>query len=234
MALIVCVLLSALPARALARIFVSDQYLSLKPIDEAWMRLAAGKPTEAYRLFKRELLRWAPDGPSSMGYVDCERGMMIAAIFARDDEDALQAWRKILGKMPEPPGDALVYAGRWNDAFQAYQNATHDNALINPTSGPDPVVASGIRQALIGNLRGAIREWSMPANTIGPYDLTDVQEALTGIAWARLGNWKNAQTAWLKAARYRRNIPQMAEFETGNVIALSMLYHFRAKLAHGG
>lgn len=196
------------------------------------MRLASGKPTEAYRLFKRELIRWVPESRNSTGYVDCERGMMIAAIFARDDADAAQAWREILGKMPEPSGDALVYAGRWSDAFRAYQNATQDNARFNPTSGPDPVVASGVRQALIGNLREAIREWSMPATTDGPYDLTDVQEALTGIAWARLGNWDNARTAWLKAARYTRTLPQIAEFETGNVVALSMLYHFREKITH--
>jgi len=226
-------ILAQAPSSKEAQMSVSEQSDSLQPIDEAWTRLAAGKPTEAYRLFKREFLRWVPDGPSSMGYVDCERGMMIAAVFARDDENALQAWRKILGKMTEPPGDALVYAGRWNDAFQAYQNATQNNSAFNPSTGPDPVVASGVRQALIGNLRGAIREWSMPANTVGPYDLTDVQEALVGIAWARLANWKNAQTAWIKAARYRRNIPQMDEFETGNVISLSMLYHFRAKISHG-
>jgi len=49
---------------------------------------------------------------------------------------------------------------------------------------------------------------------------------------ARRGDLVLETTLAGKTMLQRRNLP-MAEFETGNLIALSMLYHFRAKFARG-
>jgi hypothetical protein len=53
------------------------------------------------------------------------------------------------------------------------------------------------------------------------------------IAAAWLGDWRAAERAWIVAARYRRNLPRLAMFDSGNLRALAMLDQFRAKFARG-
>ncbi|MDB5094185.1 MAG: hypothetical protein JWO85_2286 [Candidatus Eremiobacteraeota bacterium] len=215
---------------------IAGQRAASARLDVAWQRLATGRPREAYRTFRAERAYWEDFSQQSLGYVDAARGMMIAAIFARDDARDDAAWQVISGRGTDAtqPGDTLVFAGRWNDAFRVYRDATQDLAMTDPRAPlPDRVVAAGVSRALRGDFHGAIVAWSAPAVGGGPYDLTDMQVALIGLARARLGDWSGAEEAWLHAARIRRNIPQLAEFETGNLTALAMLRHFRAHFARG-
>jgi hypothetical protein len=211
-----------------------DQEASSERIASAWAHLARGEAKRAYREFARELPFWDTVTRQSLGYLDCERGMMIAAIFMHDDARANAMWKQIGGESLEPAADRLVFAGRWNDAFRAYRDATQDLAMVNPrANAPDPVIAAGVARALQGDFRGAIRAWSRPAVGGGPYDLTDKQTALVGLARARLGDWTGAEAAWIAAARTQRLLPQMAELYDGNAMGLSMLMHFRSHFARG-
>jgi len=160
--------------------------------------------------------------------------MLIAAIFMRDDARANAMWKQIGGASLEPAADRLVFAGRWNDAFRAYRDTTRDFAVNDPQANqPDPVIAEGAALALRGDFRGAIRAWSKPAVGAGPYDLTDKQTALVGLARARLWDWTGAEAAWIAAARTTRLLPQMSELYDGNAMGLSMLMHFRVHFARG-
>jgi len=153
-----------------------DQEASSERIASAWSHLARGEAKRAYREFAREVPFWDTVARQSRGYLDCARGMMIAAIFMRDDALANAMWKQIGGGSLEPAADRLVFAGRWNDAFRAYRDATQDLAMVNPRANtPDPVIAAGVARALQGDFRGAIRAWSKPAVGGGPYDLTDKQ-----------------------------------------------------------
>jgi hypothetical protein len=211
-----------------------DQIASSERITSAWSHLARGEAKRAYREFARELPFWDVVQRQSQGYIDCERGMMIAAIFMRDDARASAMWRQIGGDSLEPPADRLVFAGRWNDAFRAYRDTTQDLAVNDPRANmPDRVIAEGVAHALRGDFRGAIRAWSKPSVGAGPYDLTDKQTALVGLARARLGDWAGAEAAWIEAARTTRLLPQMSELYDGNAMALSMLMHFRSHFARG-
>ena len=98
---------------------------------------------------------------------------------------------------------------------------------------PDPVIAAGVARALQRDFSGAIRAWSQPAVGAGPYDLTDKQTALVGLARARLGDWSGAEAAWIAASRTTRLLPQMSELYDGNAMGLSMLMHFRSHFARG-
>ena len=224
------------PAQRVSPAQSGDQQMaSLARLDAAWHVLAGGRPREAYRTFARELPFWDAFSHQGLGYVDAERGMMIAALFAADDARMEAAWISIAGEPDAAqPGDKLVFAGRWNDAFRAYRDATQDLAMEHPRYPEhDRVVSAGVDRALRGDYRGAIRAWSAAADGGGGYDLTDVQVALIGLAYARMRDWPAAESAWVQAARIRRNIPQMAEFETDNLIALGMLRHFRTQFARG-
>lgn len=213
---------------------LGDYKASSGRIAAAWSDLARGEATRAYREFARELPFWAAVQRQSLGYIDCERGMMIAAIFMRDDARASAMWRQIGGASLEPAADRLVFAGRWNDAFRAYRDTTQDLAMVDPRApAPDRVIAAGVDRALQGDFRGAIRAWSQPSVGGGPYDLTDEQAALVGLARARLGDWTGAEAAWIDAARTTRLLPQMAELYDGNAMGLSMLMHFRSHFVRG-
>ncbi|GEM_PF-5112901 len=213
---------------------VGDQQASSRRIASAWSHLERGEAKRAYREFAREMPFWNAVQRQSLGYIDCERGMMIAAIFMRDDARATAMWKQIGGASLEPPADRFVFAGRWNDAFRAYRDATQDLAMIDPRApAPDRVIAAGVDRALQGDFRGAIRAWSQGAVGGGPYDLTDEQTALVGLARARLGDWAGAEAAWIVAARTTRLLPQMSELYDGNAMGLSMLMHFRSHFVRG-
>jgi hypothetical protein len=211
-----------------------DQQASSGRIDAAWGHLARGEAKRAYREFARELPFWDAIQRQSTGYLDCERGMMIAAIFMRDDARANAMWKQIGGASLEPVADRLVFAGRWNDAFRSYRDTAPDMAVNDPRApAPDRVIAAGVARALQGDFRGAIRAWSQPAVGRGSYDLTDKQMALVGLARARLGDWTGAQAAWIAAARTTRLLPQMSDLYDGNAMGLSMLMRFRSHFARG-
>lgn len=110
----------------------------------------------------------------------------------------------------------------------AYRDFTHDSAAFAPESGPDPVVAAGVELALHKNWKGAIAAWSQPpTSSQGPNSLTELQLSLVGLAQRVLGNWKNAGATWMAAARSTIAQPQISWLSTGNMMALSMLYHYR-------
>ncbi|MBV8150071.1 MAG: hypothetical protein JO101_08715 [Candidatus Eremiobacteraeota bacterium] len=203
-------------------------------IRKAWQDLAAGRPHEAYATFTRELPLWAAGSPSAPQYVDCARGVILSALFEKDDAKAKAALTAIVSGDSEPKGDALFFAGQTAAALRAYRDATFDNAVVDPRPHqPDRVIAAGVSFALKGDWFNAIRAWSQPAVGAGPYDLTDEQTALVGIAFAVLHEWPQAEAAWISASRMTRIIPQMGSFWPGNITGLSMLYRYRTKFARG-
>jgi hypothetical protein len=116
----IVLLIACVPGTAFADTpCAADQEASSDRIASAWGHLARGEAKRAYREFAQELPFWDTFQRQSLGYIDCERGMMIAAIFMRDDTRANAMWRKIGGESLEPKADRLIFAARWNDAFRA-------------------------------------------------------------------------------------------------------------------
>jgi hypothetical protein len=198
----------------------------------AWSELD-GNPRDALRIFERELPIWAAFSKQSPGYIDVDRGTLIAALFARDDAAAERAWTRIRRETgsavasAEPSGDAFARRLDWTSAFRAYRT----DERVGTTQCPDRT-KRGLDEAILGHLRRAIAIWSVRPDCFGTYDETDVRLALVGDAMAAQHQWSTARTMWVRAARHERIEPQIAALSTGNVMALSMLYHLRFSAFH--
>jgi hypothetical protein len=200
-------------------------------IKAAYALLGAGKAHAALRAFDSEMRFWRHDRNNGYGYIDTARGIVIAAIFAREDGRAGPALRALEREYGgEPAGDAFVFAGRWNDAFATYRDATRREV---GAVGIDPVIAKGADAARAGDFRGAIAAWSRTSSGAGPAYVHDEQTALIGLALARIGDWDGAEDAWLDASRMGRAVPEWQPLWSGNLTALAMLYHFRVHFARG-
>ena len=199
-------------------------------LDAAWSVLQHGEARRALQIFDSQLPYWRQHTGEGTGFADVQRGIVIAAIFARDDARAEAELRAIAGSQHEPAGDALVFAGRWDDAFAAYALQTADEPL---SDGIDPVAGHGAAEARAGDLRAAMSTWALPSRGHGPSNVDDELMALIGIARARLGDWPGAEDAWLDATRMGRAVPEWQGLWNGNVTALAMLYHFRDHFARG-
>jgi hypothetical protein len=196
---------------------------SYSRLHDAWAELANGDPESARSTFSHELELWRPLGTGSPGYVDAIRGIMLANLYDVHDVNALRVFHTIVAEMgAEPAGDRFVYAGDVQTALRAYRDATQDQAIADPRPGPDRIVSAGVRLALRGDWFAAIRAWSQPAVGGGPYDLTDLQTALCGLAYAHLKDWRDAEKFWILAAQTGRNVPQTSWMYPGNMMALSL------------
>jgi hypothetical protein len=200
-------------------------------LDVAWGRLAHGEARAALASFDSVMPFWRRTRNVGGGYADVERGTIIAALFAREDGRAkreLQVIRQEWGG--ESRATALIFAGRWTEGLVAYRDETAHEPLAE---GVDPVVAAGVAAALAGDWREAIVAWSGVPSGHGPDYLEDYQTALIGIARAHLGDWNGAVDAWLEATRMGRPVPEWEPLESGNVVGLEMLYHFRDRYPRG-
>lgn len=200
-------------------------------LEQAWAQLARGDARGALRTFEISMRTWSHYGGVGTGLADAHRGIVIAAILAREDG---RARAELDGIERESGGvsaaDRLAIAGRWNDAFAAYRDATVREPMVG---GVDRVIAAGTDAARAGDLRAAIASWSQPPDGGGAGYLHDEQVALIGIARARLGDWNGAEDAWLDATRLGRAVPEWQSLWPGNVTALQMLYRFRDRFARG-
>jgi hypothetical protein len=207
----------------------------LQPLKDAWALVAAGDADRAYNLFAEQFRFWKQESADTLGFVDSERGTMLAALFAKNDRAARAMLQRILlNHTSLSRADQSVFSGQWQQALMKYRSSTRDNAVVDPDPNqPDPIVSEGVALALRGREAEAVSAWSQPADGGGPYDLTATQLALIGIEYARLQKWPLAEHYWLLAARYDQALPQYAQFSPGNVTALSMLFHFRTQFPRG-
>ena len=197
----------------------------------AWRLLSDGQARHAARMFANAMPYWEKHvAAAGTGWADAQRGLVIASVYARDDAAAARGLNGIVARQHEPAGDALVFAGRWNDALAAYVDET---AQEPSADSADPVAARGAAVARSGDLRGAIAVWSAGSSASGPANVTDEITALIGIARARLGDWSGAERSWLDATRIGRAVPEWQGLWNGNVTALAMLYHYRAHFRRG-
>jgi hypothetical protein len=173
-------------------------------------------------------------------YVDSTRGIVIAALFAREDARASREWAFIRDSAPdawvvaESRADRLAVSGRWKDAYRAYRDESVDNSMVGPVPhAHDPIVSDGVEHVLRGDFRGAIGIWQKPSTAGGPYDVTDVQTALIGIAQAQQGAWDSAASTWVAAARQGRAVPEIDALYSGNLTALALLVRYRDRYHRG-
>lgn len=201
-------------------------------LEAGWESLNRGDARGALRSFDAAMPFWRRRSKGAgRGYGDAERGTLIAALFARDDERAereLQLIRNESGG--EALGTKLLFAGRSSEALIAYRDHT---AQESTAEGVDQIVAAGVDAALAGNLHQAIVMWSGPPSSSGSGYLEDEQTALVGIAHAERREWDAAVDEWIEASRMGRPVPDWEGLEYGNIIALEMLYHFRADYQRG-
>jgi tetratricopeptide (TPR) repeat protein len=199
-------------------------------LQNAWRLLAKGEATAAMRQFEQAMNYWRQHQSVGRGYADAQRGLVIAALLAKDDAGANRALNEIHGSVAMSRGSALIFAGRWNDGYAAFRDETAHEPLMD---GADPLIASGVEAARSGDRRKAIQIWSKPPDGSGGSYLHDIQQSLIGIAFAQLGEWDRAVDAWLEASSMGRPVPEWEGLETGNIIALDMLYHFRDRYVRG-
>lgn len=229
-ALMMCAALAVGTAPAAAQFSLAQQTVGQSMIDKAWNELYSD-PRDSLRLFEGQLPQWAGFSKQSGGYIDADRGSLIAAVLAGDDSAARASWRRIKQETGgvvaelEPPGDVHAWNGDWTSAFRSYRDAGNFG-----TAACTVQTNQGLDKALSGHLQQAIEIWSADPNCPGPYELTDVHLALTGDAFAAQNKWSAARSTWIQAARQGRVVPQMAMLYSGNVMALSMLYHLRGRL----
>jgi len=218
------------PTMSSAQLSLAKQTASHSMLKKAWSELYR-TPRDSLRIFETELPKWATFSKQSGGYIDADRGSLIAAVVSGDDLGARTAWSRIQREAggvvaePEPPGDLLAWKGDWASAFRSYRDAGNFGTAECTTE-----TNRGLDEAILGELRKAIETWSSHGACSGPFDLTDVHLALTGDALAAQDNWSVARSTWIQAARKGRVVPQIDMLYRGNVMALSMLYHFRSRL----
>jgi hypothetical protein len=217
------------PGVATAQWSADDQTVGLAQMSTAWDEIETN-PRAALRIFEQQLPRWAAFSKQSVGYIDALRGSLVAAVIAHDDSAARAAWQRIDGgssviAATEPLGDTLAARGEWRQAFRSYRRAGDFG-----TPACTVTTNRGLDRAAAGFFRSAIGIWSAQAECLGPDDVSDVQLALTGDAFAARNDWRDATAQWIRAARYRRNVPQIAALDVGNLMALSMLYHHRRRI----
>jgi hypothetical protein len=199
-------------------------------LSKAWTEIERN-PRDALRIFESELPVWAAFSKQSTGYIDADRGTLIAALFAHNDAAAGLAWRRIRREagsavaQSEPSGDVLAWRRDWTSAFRSYRMDEN----VGTTQCPD-TTKRGLDEAISGHLQRAIRLWSLRPDCYGPYNEADVRLALTGDAIAAQNEWSKARSTWIKAARQDRLEPQIDALTIGNIMALSMLYHLRTRI----
>jgi hypothetical protein len=215
-------------ARALS---AQEQDALTAKLSAAWDEIEAN-PRRALEVFVYKLPIWDHFSKQSFGYIDADRGSLIAAVLAMDHAAADTAWARISAESKEgavaeraPRGDALAWSRQWSAAFRSYR-AGRNFGLV-PIS---PLIQKGLSEAIDGSIDKAIGTWSLPAEGFGTSDLGDVQLALIGIAYASRGEWAAAKRNWIAAAQKRRTAPQFEMLYAGNVMALSMIYHFQREM----
>jgi hypothetical protein len=219
------------PTISAAQLSLAQQKAGQSLLDGAWHELYSN-PRESLRIFKNQLPKWAAFSKQSVGYIDADRGSLIAAVFAKDDVAAETSWKRITQETGtavaeiEPSGDVRAWNGDWTLAFRSYRNAGHFGAA-ECTVQTD----RGLDEAISGHLQLAMKIWLLDPVCSGPYDLTDVHLALTGDALAARNEWLAARSMWLRAARKGRVVPQLDVLYSGNIMALSMLYHYRDRFS---
>lgn len=206
-----------------------DRALAL--LDTGWVQLAHGDAHEALRAFNNALPKWRTRQSDGRGYEDSERGIIIAALLAREDSQAITMLEKVRRESGGiSPGTAEIFAGHWQAGLRTYLAST----VFTPFgSGTDPVIAAGVHAAESGNWNAAIAVWSKKRDRAKSGRFLDLQTALIGFARAQHGDWNGAASAWIAAARQNRAVPDWESLEYGNIVALEMLVHFRDRYRRG-
>jgi hypothetical protein len=211
--------------------WIDERAGAIAQVETAWKALALGKATAALRAFESVLPVWEAHAGDGRGYADTERGIVVSAIFAHDDAAAAAMIARIRRESGGlSTGTALILAGHWVEAIDAY---LRDTARAPLAPGPDGVIGNGVRDVHAGNWHRAIVAWSQPPDGEGPGCLLDMQRVLIGVARARLDDWEAAARDWVAASRIGRAVPGWENLETGNIAALELLYHFRDRYSRG-
>ena len=189
-----------------------------------------GRPQEARALFEHDARYWAAN-IHGYGYTSLLKGRLLSDLYAKDDAAARADLARVIAYVGrEPAGDALIFKGEVRAAWRAYV----DESLHQPSYDMDPVIATGAKEALAGNLAAALAAWSEPATGGGASYDADLRYALIGIADAQMNRWRGAEQAWLLGTLSSRAASVDLSFVwDGNLISLAMLYHYRQYLHRG-
>jgi len=204
----------------------------------AFRRLASGSPREAATEFRAVLASGAD--PHYAAYNDALRGVFLADLYAKNDRAAnadLTAAIAQAGGVPS--GDRAAARGRWNEAWRGYlRDAESAGAPCT-----DATVAQGIRFALAGRLAEARAAWAEADRYVGncaipidPYLLPngdDTKSALTGLSFVQQRDWQDAQAALITGVRMQRATSGYTKLFPGNIVAMHLLFAYRAHFARG-
>jgi hypothetical protein len=215
-------------AMSVTAMSLKQELVGLKSLEHAWTTISI-QPRSALKVFQAQLPEWAGVSTHSVGYIEADSGELVAAVLASDGAAAGGAWNRIKRESNrptavavEPIGDVFAWQRRWKAAFSSYEHAGQFGSADCTAT-----IRRGLSSAVQKRLQQAVAAWSLPANCSGPYDTTDVSLALKGLALAAQGEWPQAKSMWIQAAHKQRTVPDIDALYPGNLIALSMLYHFR-------
>ena len=208
------------------------------PDASAFRRLAAGSPREAVIEF-RAVLASGID-PHYLDYNDALRGVFLADLYAKNDRAAARDLAVAIAQAGgAPKGDGAATRGRWNDAWANYLRDAE------PAGVPcaDATVAQGIRSVLGRRLSEARAVWHEKPRYAGNCAIAidpavfangdDTKSALIGLSYVQERRWRDAEPALIAGVRASRATSGYTKLFAGNVIAMQLLFTYRARFIRG-
>jgi hypothetical protein len=223
----------AIPARQ----FVIAKF-NRDPLERSYLQIADGLPNQAIRRFRAVLA--SDTDPHYLPYNNALRGAFLADLYAKNDRGAAaDVSASIVQAGVAPAGDAAAARGRWKDAWSGYLR----DSVPADSACTDATVAQGIRLARAGRYTEARSAWHQPIRDVGTCDVavdlfrfangTDTKSALIGLSYLEQGRWRQAEAALITAVMYNRTTSGYTKLFPGNIIAMEMLFAFRAHFARG-
>lgn len=167
---------------------------------------------------------WRNDG---RWWEDTQRGYIYSLIAARDDAKARNVLTALEAeeKWKASKGDRLFWDGSPQAAFAAYA-ASSDSMEQDGPKDPNIMQAAQTH----GDWNAAITLLSKPSGAWGPSSVKSEQLLMLGDAYATQRNWREAYTAWVRAADAGHAVPEWDFFDPYNISALEMIYYYRAHI----
>jgi hypothetical protein len=212
--------------------------LKQEKLTNAFIQLTSGSPKQAAARF-RAVLASGTD-PHYLLYNDALRGVFLADLYARDDRAAATDLAAAVTRAGgAPAGRSAAVRGIWKEAWLDF---LHD---AEPPEAPcsDATVAEGIQLAMAGHLSEARSAWRQRERDAGACNVaydpllfangSDMKSALTGVSYLQQDRWREAETTLIAGVLASRTTSGYTKLFAGNVIAMQMLFAYRAHFERG-
>ena len=164
--------------------------------------------------------------------INTQRGYFYSLIAARDDTAAWHFLKNLeadVGKWQPHPADRLFWSGKGQEAFVSYAAAAgslegaHER---DSAADVDPNIVAASQTN--GDWDTAISLLQKPSGASGSSSVKSLQLLMLGDAYEQQRRWREAFTAWVRAADSGHAVPEWDYIDDWNFSALEMIYYYRA------